>query len=424
MSFTTSRQKPDCPQKSRWSDVAIGATARGVSYCGDTLAATALALTLQGGGDRGTGVAALLIASALPLAVFGSPAGWLADRVDSRRLVMTTALLQAGVCTLLAFMHAPVTLVALVAVLALGSAITQPALSALTPEMVTRDDLTKAMSINQTVGTVGMLAGPALGGLLVGAFGARVPLLIDAASFAVLAVAVLAIRARRGGRRRASGGETTATMSEATTWTLRGDRLIRTLLIALAAVIASVTAMTVAEVFFVRQTLGSTPAMYGVVASMWELGILAGVWPFIRVRGDDHRLVRVQLVVLVLVSLVVLSSATVPAAAWLIPIYLVGGALNAGLNVLVGTIVARRVPTTVRGRVNGTTNAIAAGASLAGLLLGGLLLPHMTPRSLIGLSGAMSLVVALAFLIPSMLTPSVTRGTRPAAAPAGAAPVG
>jgi MFS family permease len=415
------------PVRSRWSDVTIGAVGRAVSYCGDTLAATALALTLQSGGDHGTGVAALLIASALPLAVFGSPAGWLADRVDSRRLVFTTGLLQAGVCSVLAFMHAPVTLVALVALLALGSAVTQPALSALTPEMVTRDDLPKAMSINQTAGTIGMLAGPALGGLLVGAFGARIPLLIDAASFVLLALAVLAIRARRGGRRpavaAAAAAATTSTVAEATTWTIRGDRLIRTLLISLAAVVASVTAMTVAEVFFVRQTLGSSPAVYGVVASMWELGILAGVWPFARLRGDDNRLVRVQLVVLVLVAVVVLGSATVPAAGWLIPIYLVGGALNAGLNVLVGTIVARRVPTAVRGRVNGTLNAIAAGATLAGLLIGGLVLPHMTPRSLIGLSGAVSLVVALAFLIPAMLTPSVTGRIRPAAAPAAAATV-
>jgi MFS family permease len=338
----------------------------------------------------------------------------------------------------LAFMHAPVMLVALVAVLALGSAITQPALSALTPEMVTRDDLPKAVSINQTAGTIGMLAGPALGGVLVGAFGARVPLLIDAASFVVLGLAMLAIRARRGGRRPVPAAPTTPTAPaltepaltapavagpEATTWTIRGDRLMRTLLISLAAVIATVTSMSVAEVFFVRETLASSPATYGVVASMWELGILAGLWPFARVRGDDNRLLRVQLVVLVLVSLVVLGSATVPAALWLIPIYLVGGALNAGLNVLVGVIAARRVPPAVRGRVNGTLNSVAAAANLAGLLIGGLVLPHLTPRELIGLSGAVSLVVALAFLIPSLLTPTVTRGTRPAAAPAAAAPI-
>lgn len=419
------------PERSRWADVLLGGAGRAVSYCGDTLAATTLALSLQARGDHGPGVAALLIAAALPLAVFGSPAGWLADRVDSRRLVVTTALAQAGVCGVLAFTRTPTAMIGLVALLAFGSALTQPALSALTPEMVTTADLPKAMSVMQTAGTLGMLTGPALGGVLVGAYGSRVPLLLDASSFVLLAVAALAIRARRGGRRRAgrssTGPSTTGPATAdaavpavapvpagaAPVWTLRGDQIVRTLLFSLAAVVASVTAVTVAEVFFVRGTLGSSPATYGVVSSMWELGFLVGVWPYAKLRGDDTRLVRVMLLTLAAVSLVVLGSAAVPAALWLVPVYLVGGGLNGGLNVIVGTIVGRRVPAAVRGRVSGTFGAVAAGANLAGYVVGGLLLPVMTPRSLIAASAVLSLVVALGFALRW-----VTAGTRRAAVPA------
>jgi MFS family permease len=307
-------------------------------------------------------------------------------------------------------------MIALVAVLALGSALTQPAMFALTPEMVRSADLPKAMSIMQTAGTVGMLGGPALGGLLTGAFGSRTPLLLDAASFLALAVAGLAIRSRRGGRHRVEQAPTSTTTATPI-WTLRGDRLARTLLISLAAVVASVTAVTVAEVFFVRGTLGSSPAMYGVISSMWELGILIGVWPFGRLRGGDDRLARAEIGILAVLSLLLLGSAVVPAAGWLVPIYLVGGTLNGGLNVIVGIIIARRVPRSMRGRVGGTFAAVAAGANFAGYAAGGALLPLMTPRSLIALSAGVSLVVALAFLISSVMPRARRTATPSMAAP-------
>ncbi|HEX5597411.1 MAG TPA: MFS transporter, partial [Micromonosporaceae bacterium] len=61
MSFTVS--------ESRWSDVYLAATARGVSVAGDFLAATALALALQSAGAGGLAVSGMMLAIALPLVV-------------------------------------------------------------------------------------------------------------------------------------------------------------------------------------------------------------------------------------------------------------------------------------------------------------------------------------------------------------------
>src|SRR5215470_15791760 len=130
MSFTSPDHAP------RWRDFGIAAAARSVSYCGDYLAATALAVTLQTRGDHGYGVAALMIAAALPVALLGTFGGWIADRVDSRKILVTTGALQAAVCVVLAFTDEPVAMIALVAVISAGLALTQPTLSALTPDMV------------------------------------------------------------------------------------------------------------------------------------------------------------------------------------------------------------------------------------------------------------------------------------------------
>src|SRR3982750_3275405 len=109
---------------SRWSDVSLIAGARGVSVCGDFLAATTLALVLQQTGHGGLAVSGLLVAASLPLALLAPGAGRVADRADSRTVLVVAGLGQAVVCATLAFATHPVVIIALVAVLACGLAIT------------------------------------------------------------------------------------------------------------------------------------------------------------------------------------------------------------------------------------------------------------------------------------------------------------
>jgi MFS family permease len=169
-----------------------------VSSCGDFLAATALVLELQQRGAGGFAVAAVLIAAAAPPVLLVRWTGRLVDRADSRLLLVATGLAQAATCVALAFAFGPAEIIALVAVLAAGLALTQPCLSALLPSMVPADDLPKAMALSQTAGSLGMMLAPALGGLLVGRFGLRVPLLADAGSYLAIAAAGRLIRTRRG----------------------------------------------------------------------------------------------------------------------------------------------------------------------------------------------------------------------------------
>jgi MFS family permease len=181
-----------------WGDVYLASGARAVSSCGDFLAATALVLELQQRGAGGFAVAAVLIAAAAPPVLLVRWTGRLADRADSRLLLVATGLAQAAVCVALAFVSRPAEIIALVAVLAAGLAVTQPCLSALLPSMVPADDLPKAMALSQTAGSLGMMLAPALGGLLMGRFGLRVPLLADAGSYLAIAAAGRLIRTRRG----------------------------------------------------------------------------------------------------------------------------------------------------------------------------------------------------------------------------------
>jgi MFS family permease len=382
----------------RWSDVYLATAARAASICGDYVAATALLLALQERGAGGFAVAAVLLGSAVPMAVLAPLTGRLVDRVDSRLLLGGTSVAQAGICAVLAYASGTAEVIVLVTLLGAGLAVTQPTLAALLPSMVGREDLPRASAIGQTANMVGMLVAPALGGLLVGRFGLRTPLLLDAATYLLLTAAALAIRTRRGDRTAAAAARGGAAGRAG--WSLRRDPLLRSQFALSAAVLAVVSAVNVVEVFFIRGTLRSSTTLYGLVGAAWVAGMVAGAWLLARRRRSDGQLGRATLAQLGTITVVGLVSATVPRAEWLLPLWLVGGACNGGLNVAMAVQLGRRVPEEWRGRAWAIYTGAINGANVIGYVLGGALLEVATPRLLIAGTEAAGLLTVLAFALP------------------------
>ena len=410
----------------------LASGARAVSSCGDFLAATALVLELQQRGAGGFAVAAVLIAAAAPPVLLVRWTGRLADRADSRRLLTATGLAQAAVCVALAFVSGPAWIIALVALLAAGLAVTQPCLSALLPSMVPAGDLPRAMALGQTASSVGMMLAPALGGLLMGRFGLRVPLLADAGSYLAIAAAGRLIRTRRGsasrpltaarhsmeaatrrpeehegghgagpggaaGARRGHRGAGRAGRSE---WGVRRDPLVRAAVALVGAVVAAASLVNVAEVFFIRATLHSTAGMYGLMDSVWISASVAGGWRVARRRPSDPGLALLLLCSLGVTCVAVALVAAVPAVGWLAPVSVLGGLGNGGVNVAAGVLLGRRAPAALRGRAFAVFGAVVNGATVAGFVLGGVLLTMVPVRAAIAAAGLGGLAVTAAFARP------------------------
>ena len=420
--------------------------ARAVSSCGDFLAATALVLELQQHGAAAFAVAAVLIAAAAPPVLLVRWTGRLANQADSRLLLTATGLAQAAVCVALAFVSGPAGIIALVALLAAGLAVTQPCLSALLPSMVPADDLPRAMALGQTAGSVGLMLAPALGGLLMGRFGLRVPLLADAGSYLAIAAAGRLIATRRGSAIRPRGsasshgdvtvpaagqrggrhddaaqhtaagaaGNGTAGQRQRAPWGcpggapdagragwgVRRDPLVRAAIVLVGAVVAAASLVNVAEVFFVRAALHSTAGVYGLMESVWVIASVAGGWWVARRRLSDPGLALFLLGSLTLTCLGVALMAIVPAAGWLAPVSVLGGLGNGGVNVAAGVLLGRRAPAAVRGRVFAVFGAAVNGATVAGYLLGGALLAVVPVRVAIAGAGLGGLAATAAFARP------------------------
>jgi MFS family permease len=383
------------PFTSRWSDVYLATGARGVSTCGDFLTATALALWLQQAGAGGMAVSGLLLAAGLPLVLLAPVAGRIADRADSRTVLVTAGLAQAAVCAALAFTSSPVVIIGLVALLACGLAITQPTLAALLPDMVRRPDLARATGLNQTAAMVGMLAAPALAGLLVGQFGIRVPLLLDAASYLALVAAGLLIRTRRRSR--------PVPAADREAWRMTSDRLVTTMVVAVAAVVAGVGAINVVQVFFIRDTLDASTTVFGLVSASWTAGMMVGGLLFgrlLRDAADAGRLVRLSLLLMGVLCAMVGAAAGVGTVLVLVPLWVVGGLCNGGLNVCTNLVIAHRVPAGTRGRAFATMGSAVQGAGMIGFLVAGPLVDRFDPRVLVLAAGLAGLAAVLACVPP------------------------
>src|SRR5207248_554576 len=121
-------------------------------------------------------VALMQTATTLPAFLVGVPAGSLADRVDRRKLLLLTQtwmLLSAGLLAVLTLTGAvaPWSLLALTFALGLGSAIGSPTFASLIPDVVSRQQVAAAVSINSLAYNVARAVGPSLGGALVAAVG-------------------------------------------------------------------------------------------------------------------------------------------------------------------------------------------------------------------------------------------------------------
>jgi len=365
-------------------DLLAGAV--GVSALGDFLGFVPLALHMQERTGSGIAVAALFIALWTPSVLLGAPAGLLADRVESRRLLRDVSLAQAAVAVVLAFAFGgALATLALTALLGIGVAVAQPAEFALVPAAA-GDDVAAANGRIEAARYLGFALGPVLGGLIAAAGGTRIALLVNAASFVAVALAAQALRARRepraGGRDRASqrGREGIAF--------LLGDPVLARVVTAAFVSLLFMTASATAEVFFAKDVLHAGDAGYGTLMTLWTVGMVIGS-TVVAARVPPARYAGAALAAMALQG----AGLALPTLWLVLPFalaaYLAGGVGHGTKNVVVRTLIHARVPDELRGRAWAAYSAGRNGVELIALVGGGLLVAAVGARWTLLLAGAL-----------------------------------
>jgi len=216
--------------------------------------------------------------SQIPVFALAPLGGLAADRHSRHRLVVVTQTL--SMCQALAL--AALTLTGKVQVweiLALGAALgtinafDMPGRQSLIIEMTGKEDLLNAISLNSSMFNGARVAGPAIAGLLVAAFGEGICFLLNAVSFLAVIGCLLAMRLPKIRRR-----------VEDSPWLnlvrgfqyVRGHRAVRTVLVMLAAVTIAGTPVLVLTPFFAEDIFHRGSYGLGVLMAAMGAGAVIG----------------------------------------------------------------------------------------------------------------------------------------------------
>jgi len=380
----------------------------GISALGDFLLWVPLTLHLQATTDSGIAVAALFVALWTPVVVLAPVAGLVVDRLEARGVLLVASLLQAATAAGLALaLDSVAAILVLAALLGIGFAFAQPAEFSLVPVIGsgvgatqppisegagfagagagtggvgsteppisegagfagagagTKERLTEINGFVETARYAGMTAGPVIGGVLSGLGGTEAAMLVNAGTFVVVALAALLLRASA-------------------------------VFVSLVFMSASVTA----EVFFLKEDLEVSDAVYGLLFAGWTIGMVVGALAIAR------RVSTPALALGTLVAVVVQGAGLGLPTAWLVVVFggamwFIGGLGHGTKNVLARTLIQQRVPDRLHGRAFAAYNGLRNGAELLALAGGGLLVAAIGGRWTLALAGGIAVVAGLAGL--------------------------
>ena len=298
-------------------------------------------------------VSLIQTAQAVPAFTLALPGGALADVVDRRRMIMATQGWQVVVAAGLGLITlsdatTPGLLLAFTFALGIGTALGLPVLWAITPEMVTREELPAAISLNSAAFTLAQALGPTLGGLLVAAAGAGAVFLLNAVSFLTVAIAVAAWR-RPSPVSRLPPEHVGAAMRTGARYLLNAP-LLQVVLARVVTHALCFSALPALLVVVSKSTLHLGAGGYGALYGCFGVGGAVGALVLLhrmRARFSTDRLV---LMAVALFAAALLGVATLRSFVALLPVMVVAGA--ASITVLSSLNIAAQsvLPGWVRGR--------------------------------------------------------------------------
>jgi MFS family permease len=398
-------------------DVRLIVGAVGISALGDFLLWIPLTLHLQEMTGSGLAVAGLFVALWAPVVVLAPVAGLVVDRVEARAVLVAASLAQLAIAAALALvLDSVAAILVLATLLGIGFAFAQPAEFALVPEIGRGERLSQINGYVESARYAGMTAGPLVGGVVAGLGGTDVAMYVNAASFGVVALAGFRLTARRHPHPAVEGAEPDRAR-DGVVFLLR-DHTLRLVIGVVFVSLLFMTASATAEVFFLKEDLEVSDAVYGLLFAAWMVGMVLGALVVAR------RVPGSALALGVLVAVAVQGAGLGLPTAWLAvgfgaAMWLAGGLGHGTKNVLARTLIQERVPDRLHGRAFAAYNGLRNGAELFALAGGGLLVAAIGGRATLALAGAIPVVAALAGLV------LYRRSRRPALEPAVAdAPAG
>jgi DHA3 family macrolide efflux protein-like MFS transporter len=256
-------------------------------------------ITLQT--SSGKWVMLFTICSLLPQVLISLWAGVWADRYNRKYLIMLAdgfiALATLGLAIAFWVGYEKLELLLVISIIrSIGAGIQTPAVSALFPQIVPMEKLTRVQGISQTLNSVLMLLSPAVGGVVLGSMGISRAFMLDVIT-ASIAIAVLSFIRCEKISRPTGNASVIAELREGIAYTLN-HRLLRRVLICFGVSFFLVTPAAVLTPLLVERSFGGDVWRLTANEVVWTVGSLIG-GAFVSLRGEFKDKIRTAAICLV-----------------------------------------------------------------------------------------------------------------------------
>ena len=373
---------------------------QGFSFVGDFVSTVALVVLVVQISGSASAVGGVLVARLVP--TLASPlVGVLADRLDRRVILVACDLARTALIVGVIFTRSLLLIYALVFLIGAARTFFTPTIRAAFPSVVGEGDLARANALISGTFSVSVMAGPAIGGLLVATVGVEAAFALDAATYLISAALLsrIPLPPPEGEREESFAGELRSGLSY-----LAGARLPLAIVVGTFLTILTANATVPAEIFLAKGVFDAGDTGYGLLVAFWGGGMVVGSALAAVLDG------RVNLVVLYFVSIFVTALALAgagvsPAFVLALVALAVAGAANGMDNVATDTVLQRRVPGALLGRVFSVRFlGYSAGEALA-YPLGGLIVDSAGPRPTYLLAGAATASAGFLTLLMVIVAP-------------------
>ena len=338
---------------------------------------------------------------AVPFLLVGPWAGVMADRVDRRKLILLSQSLLAASAFLFALLvvsgqvqvwHAFV----YITVSGVAHSILQPVRQALVANTVPKEDLGNAYALNVVTITSSRFVLPAIGGVLIGAFGFTVNFFVESALYLVLALLIIPMHTPYREQSRHRHASALADLKEGVRYVWQDKPILQLIVMSFIPNFLVQPCLYLLPVF-AGAVLHRGPEIYGTLLSINGIGglmaaIVIASFGFILKKG--------------LASLLMLTVATIGAimlglSHWLLlsilAVALIGFSQST-FRTSNGTLIQTLVPDSLRGRVMSVYHFDHGFTPLASFLIG-LFADFYSPTGAVTVVGMIGLVLSIYFLL-------------------------
>ncbi len=370
--------------------------------CGAWVQAVAeiwLVLSLTGSGVSLGFTTALQFA---PMLVLGAWAGVWADRMPKRRILLAAqGWMVAPALTLLVLTATGSVelwmVYALVLARGLGHAVDTPVRQAFVMEVVGRDQVAAAVSLNSAVVSTARLVGPAVAGGLIAGVGIAPCFAVSSAAFLVAVGALLAVdpsALQRGALAGRHPGQLREGLSQ-----VRSNPALRVPLVAMAVVGTLAFNFQVVLPLMARYAFDGGAATYGALAGAMGAGAILGA---VTTAGRGNPSLTGLGAIALAFGALLAAIAAAPTLGLALAALVLMGAAAISFTATTNSLLQLAAPTAMRGRVMALWSVVYLGSTCVGGPIVGWVSEHAGPRAGLALGAVATLVTGAGLLIAAV----------------------